>query len=195
MPLHAGDFSLMDRRVVTALLELPETDQFLRGLRTWVGFRQTGVDYVRPLRPFGRSTHSFLKNIWWARKGVFSFTTVPIEVLSYAGVIMTVVSFFALAYQLLRLLYSGDSHGIGLLIAVVAFFGSLNLLAVAVIGEYLIKVFEESKKRPHFIRKSIRFRGEHMNTESEIQKFVRNRREKATPEVGPERAKLEGDDL
>lgn len=176
MPLHAGDFSLMDRRVVDQVLALPETDQFLRGLRSWVGFKQTGVDYVRPSRPFGRSTHSFLKNIWWARKGVFSFTTVPIELLSYAGVIMTGVSFFALAWQLLRLLYPGGSPGIGLLIAVVAFFGSLNLLAVAVIGEYLVKVLEESKKRPHFIRKSVRFRGEYLNSERQIQRFLQSRR-------------------
>ena len=79
MPLDAGDFSLMDRKVVDALLALPETDQFLRGLRAWVGFQQTGVDYVRPKRAFGRSTHSFLKNVWWARKGIFSFTFVPID--------------------------------------------------------------------------------------------------------------------
>src|SRR5688500_8392246 len=74
MPLDAGDFALMDRKVVTGLLALPETDQFLRGLRAWVGFTQTGVDYVRPKRAFGRSTHSFAKNLWWARKGIFSFT-------------------------------------------------------------------------------------------------------------------------
>jgi dolichol-phosphate mannosyltransferase len=66
MPLDAGDFALMDRRVVHELLALPETDQFLRGLRAWVGFTQTGVDYVRPKRVFGRSTHSWLKNVWWA---------------------------------------------------------------------------------------------------------------------------------
>ena len=99
MPLDAGDFSLMDRRVVDELLALPETDQFLRGLRAWVGFKQTGVDYVRPERAFGRSTHSRLKNLWWAKKAIFSFSFVPVEILSYAGATMTVLSFFAVVYQ------------------------------------------------------------------------------------------------
>ena len=75
MPLDTGEFALMDRKVVNELLALPETDQFLRGLRAWVGFVQTGVDYVRPKRAFGRSTHTWLKNLWWARKAFFSFTT------------------------------------------------------------------------------------------------------------------------
>lgn len=177
MPLDAGDFSLIDRKVVDALLALPETDQFLRGLRKWVGFKQTGVDYLRPERPFGRSTHSFLKNIWWARKGVFSFTTVPVELLSCAGVVMTGASFLGLLYQgFQHLLHPGSAANVGLLIAFVAFFGSVNLLAVAIIGEYLIKVLEESKKRPHFIRKAVRFRGQHLTSESQIREFTRERR-------------------
>src|SRR5690349_1008195 len=93
MPLDAGDFALMDRRVVDEMLGFPETDQFLRGLRAWVGFRQTGVDYLRPERPFGRSTHSRLKNLWWAKKAIFSFSFLPIELLSSLGLTMTVLSF------------------------------------------------------------------------------------------------------
>lgn len=182
MPLDAGDFSLMDRKVVNALLALPETDQFLRGLRSWVGFRQTGVDYVRPERPFGRSTHSFLKNIWWARKAVFSFTTLPVELLSFVGVLLTGLSFLALLFQGFQHLgHPGRDHGFGLLISVVAFFGSLNLLAIAVIGEYLIKTFEESKKRPHFIRKAIRWRGAHLTNELEIRNFLRERQVGSEP--------------
>src|SRR5690606_8613877 len=92
MPLDAGDFALMDREVVNVLLALPETDQFLRGLRAWVGFRQTGVDYVRPKRVFGRSTHGLLKNLWWAKKGIFSFTFVPVGLLGYAGASMSGLS-------------------------------------------------------------------------------------------------------
>ena len=100
VPVDAGDFSLMDRRVVDELLALPETDQFVRGLRAWVGFKQTGVDYVRPERAFGRSTHSRLKNLWWAKKAIFSFSFAPIEALSYAGAVLTLVSFLALVYEL-----------------------------------------------------------------------------------------------
>jgi polyisoprenyl-phosphate glycosyltransferase len=99
MPLDAGDFALMDRKVVNELLALPETDQFLRGLRAWVGFTQTGVDYVRPERAFGRSNNGWLKNVWWAKKGIFSFSFAPIELLGYAGATMTVFSLLAAIYQ------------------------------------------------------------------------------------------------
>ena len=79
IPTDAGDFSLMSRRVVDALNSLPERDRFLRGLRAWVGFRQTGVPYVRPERMFGTTTNNLLKNIAWARKGIFSFSYLPLE--------------------------------------------------------------------------------------------------------------------
>jgi polyisoprenyl-phosphate glycosyltransferase len=176
MPLDAGDFALMDRRVVDELLALPETDQFLRGLRAWVGFRQEGVDYVRPKRAFGRSTHSAMKNVWWARKGLFSFTFVPVELLGYAGVSMTALSFVALVYQCVDALrYPEEAHGISMIIVLIAFFGSLNLLAVAIVGEYLIKIFEEAKRRPRFIRKAIRWSGQQFITAPEIEGFLRSR--------------------
>jgi len=188
MPLDAGDFSLMDRKVVDALLALPETDQFLRGLRAWVGFRQAGVDYVRPKRAYGRSTHSFLKNVWWARKGIFSFTFLPIELLGYAGATMTAISFFAVIYQWVdSLLHPEVPHGISMIVVLVAFFGSIHLLAIATLGEYVIKILEEAKRRPRFIRKAIRYGGAHFTTPAEIDRFVQGRlldRGSQRPRVG-----------
>ncbi len=182
MPLDAGDFSLMDRKVVDALLALPETDQFVRGLRAWVGFRQTGVDYVRPKRAFGRSTHGFLKNFWWARKGIFSFTFLPIELLGYAGTTMTALSLLALVHQSVNaLLYPEVPHGISLIIVLIAFFGSLHLLAIAILGEYVIKILEETKRRPRFIRTAIRHGGRHFTTPAEIDEFLRERVRQAAP--------------
>jgi dolichol-phosphate mannosyltransferase len=182
MPLDAGDFSLMDRKVVNELLSLPETDQFLRGLRAWVGFRQTGVDYVRPERAFGRSTHSWLKNFWWAKKGILSFTFVPIELLGYAGATMTVFSFLAVIYQIIdRLRRPEIPHGISTIIVLILFFGSLNLLAVSILGEYLVKIFEEAKRRPKFIRKAVRQGGKHFNTATEIESFLSRRKTSAQP--------------
>jgi polyisoprenyl-phosphate glycosyltransferase len=176
IPLDAGDFALMDRKVVNELLALPETDQFLRGLRAWVGFSQVGVDYVRPERIFGRSTHSRLKNVWWAKKAIFSFTFMPIEFLGYAGAAMTALSFFALTYQMVdRLRYPEEPLGISTIIVLIVFFGSLNLLAIAIVGEYLIKIFEEVKRRPKFIRKAIRHGGERFTTAAEIGSFLRRR--------------------
>jgi glycosyltransferase involved in cell wall biosynthesis len=176
MPVDAGDFALMDRKVVEALLALPETDQFLRGLRAWVGFRQTGVDYVRPRRAFGRSTHGWFKNVWWARKGVFAFTSLPVELLGYAGLSMTALSFGALVYLLVEgMLHPEVPRGIATVIAVIAFFGSLNLLAIALLGEYLIKVLEESKRRPRFIRKAIRHGRQRLTSAADIDRFLQGR--------------------
>ncbi|HWA71026.1 MAG TPA: glycosyltransferase family 2 protein [Polyangiaceae bacterium] len=176
IPLDAGDFALMDRKVVNALLALPEADQFLRGLRAWVGFKQTGVDHVRPARAFGRSTHSFLKNVWWAKKAIFSFSFAPIELLGYVAAAMTAVSSCALVYQLIDVLRRPEvAHGVSLVIVLVMFFGSLQLLAIAMVGEYLIKIFEETKRRPRFIRKAVRYRDQHLTTPSEIDAFLRER--------------------
>jgi len=194
MPLDAGDFSLMDRKVVDALLALPETDQFLRGLRAWVGFKQTGVDYVRPKRAFGRSTHSFLKNVWWARKGIFSFTFVPIELFGYAGATMTALSFLALVYQGIdTLLHPEVPHGIPVIVVLIAFFGSLQLLAIAILGEYVIKILEEAKQRPRFIRKAIRHAGALYTTSTQIAVFLQSRSRNSTSHPPPRAESVEGD--
>lgn len=176
MPLHAGDFALMDRKVVSELLALPEAEQFLRGLRAWVGFKQVGVDYVRPARRFGRSTHSWLANVWWAKKAIFSFSFAPLEALGYLAAGLTSLAFLAVLYQAVDIVRHPElAHGISTIIVLVAFFGSLNLLAVAIVGEYLIKIFEEAKRRPKFIRKSIRHRDALFSAGEEVEQFVRNR--------------------
>lgn len=176
IPLDAGDFALLDRRVVDELLALPETDQFLRGLRAWIGFRQTGVDYVRPPRPFGRSNQSLLRYFWWAKKAVFSFSFAPITLLGYVALALTLVSSAALSWQLIGVLRRpGSPLGLSLLIAVVAFFGSLNLLAIAMVAEYLSRVFDETKRRPRFIRRSIRYGARHLVTSRDIEGFVAHR--------------------
>lgn len=180
MPLDAGDFALMDRKVVSELLALPEADQFLRGLRAWIGFKQVGVDYVRPERRFGRSTHTWLANLWWAKKAIFSFTFAPIEALGYVAAALTSLAFLALVHQVVdSVRHPALPHGISLVIVLVAFFGSLNLLAVALIGEYLIKIFEETKRRPKFIRKSIRQGHTLFNAGEELEAFVRERAQSA----------------
>jgi len=197
MPLDAGDFALMDRKVVDALLSLPETDQFLRGLRAWVGFRQTGVDYVRPQRAFGRSTHSVLKNVWWARKGLFSFTSLPIEVLGYASVTMTALSLLGLGtLGIDAWLHPEAPRPVLAIILTIALFGSLQLGAIAFLGEYVIKILEEAKRRPRFIRTRLRHGGACLATSAEIDRFVQARRREsaarrqpaAAPPAGAERA-------
>jgi dolichol-phosphate mannosyltransferase len=156
MPLDAGDFSLMDRKVVNELIKLPETDQFLRGLRAWVGFKQTGIPYTRPERMFGTTTNNWRKNIGWARKAIFSFSYVPLELLTYAGLTLTGLSFLAIILQvILYFVKPGNPHGITTIICLILFFGGLLMLGIAILGEYQAKIIEEVKKRPKFIRKNI----------------------------------------
>jgi dolichol-phosphate mannosyltransferase len=167
----------MDRRVVDEILSLPESDQFLRGLRALVGFKQTGVDYVRPARAFGRSNNSWRRNIWWAKKGVFSFSFAPIDLLGYIGAALTGLAFLGLVYQLVDFLRRpAVPHGIAIIIALILFFGGANLLAIAVLGEYVIRIFDETKRRPKFIRKAIRQGGRHHRTSREIQGFLDSHR-------------------
>jgi nucleoside-diphosphate-sugar epimerase/glycosyltransferase involved in cell wall biosynthesis len=156
IPLDAGDFSMMDRKVVDELVKLPETDQFLRGLRAWVGFKQVGVPYVRPERMFGVTTNNWRKNLAWARKAIFSFSFVPLELLTYLGAILTLISLLAIIVQVvLYLTGSPVPHGITTIIVLVLFFGGVNMLAISILGEYQAKIIEEVKKRPKFIRRRI----------------------------------------
>lgn len=172
IPLDAGDFSFLDKKVIKHLLELPEKEQFLRGLRAWVGFKQTGVHYYRPERMFGVSTNNWRKNIWWAKKGIFSFSFVPLEMLSYAGLFLTLISFVAMIVQVVaKILMPDIPHGLTTIIVLVLFFGGINLLGLSILGEYLGKVLEESKGRPKYIRKSIRYKGRRYDNPSDLDSF------------------------
>lgn len=162
MPRDAGDFSLIDRKVVRWMLSCRERDLFLRGIRAFVGFKQTGVDYVRPERMFGRSTNSLLKNFGWAKKGIFSFSNVPLNMLTYAGLGLFIGgTVLALGQVIMRLAFPNLApKGLTTLIILIVLLGSLNLLAVSVIGEYIAKIFEEVKSRPVFIRMNVIQNGE-----------------------------------
>jgi len=157
IPHDAGDFSLMDKRVVRSVLQFPERDFFLRGVRAFVGFRQTGIDYVRPERMFGVSTNNFIKNIGWAKKGILSFSQTPLNLLSTAGLLgMGVFGALGLLQTAARLLFPELApKGVTTLLLATLFFGSVNLFAISLVGEYIAKIFEEVKRRPHFLRRSI----------------------------------------
>lgn len=157
IPLDAGDFSLMDRRVVGWLLNCPERDLFVRGLRAYVGFRQIGVDYVRPERMFGRSTNSLIKNIDWAKKGIFSFSNAPLTMLTTTGVILFALSTLsAIVIALLRLFVPDIvPRGITTLLITILMFGSFNLFAIGLVGEYVAKIMAEVKGRPRLIRAAL----------------------------------------
>jgi dolichol-phosphate mannosyltransferase len=154
IPRDAGDFSLMDRKVVKALLGFPERDLFVRGLRAFAGFKQVGVDYHRPERAFGRSTNNFWRNVGWAKKGILSFSNSPLEMLSFGGWALMGMGLLLAGYQVVFRLFapSGTPRGVTTTLLLIIFFGSVNLLAVSLLGEYIAKILEEVKQRPHYIR-------------------------------------------
>ena len=169
VPLDAGDFSLMDRQVVDALNSLPETNRFLRGLRAWVGFRQIGVPYHRPERMFGTTTNSLLRNIGWARKAIFSFSYVPLELITAVGVLTTIAAFIAILVEIIVRIVSPASAPTGLtsIIVLVLFIGGFQLLCLSVIGSYLAHIYEEVKRRPPYIVAGIRNPPSHPDTPGE----------------------------
>jgi len=171
IPRDAGDFSLIDRRVVDCLLRFPERDLFLRGIRAFAGFRQVGVDYVRPERRFGRSTNNLFKNIGWAKKGILSFSNFPLNALSFCGFVLFAISMVLMLAQIGLRIFRPDlsPRGVTTIIVIVIFFSSLNVFALSLIGEYLGKVFEEVKRRPHFIRRNIIQYGEVRSAGGEAQ--------------------------
>lgn len=156
IPVDASDFSLMDKRVVNVLKEFPERDRFLRGLRAWVGFSQTGVPYVRPERMFGKSTNSLLNNIGWAAKGIFSFSYIPLQLIVFLSFIVFVIALIGIIYQITyRLIFRSTPEGITTILVVILFLGATQLLGLSIIGQYVAKIFEEVKQRPKYIVKSV----------------------------------------
>ncbi|OGX19179.1 MAG: hypothetical protein A3K83_04600 [Omnitrophica WOR_2 bacterium RBG_13_44_8b] len=156
MPLDAGDFSLMDRRVVDCMKLFPERDRFLRGLRAWLGFKQTGIPYVRAERAYGKTTNSLLKNFSWATKGIFSFTYVPLELMTLLGFVAFVIACLGIIVQIiLKFLMPSTPQGFTAIIVVVLFMGAVQLLSISVLGQYIGKIFEEVKQRPKYIVKSM----------------------------------------
>jgi dolichol-phosphate mannosyltransferase len=175
IPLDAGDFSLMDRRVVTWLLNCPERDLFIRGLRAYVGFKQTGIEYVRPKRMFGKSTNNFFKNLSWAKKGLFSFSDAPLTMLTSAGVILFCISgLLAVVVALLKIFVPDIApKGATTILIFILLFGSFNLFAIGLVGEYVAKIMLEVKGRPRLIRSGLIRHGKSTNLlpDGKVQKF------------------------
>jgi dolichol-phosphate mannosyltransferase len=179
VPVDAGDFSLIDKKVVSHLLKFSEKDIFLRGLRAWVGFKQTGVDYVRPERLFGKSTNNFTKNIWWAKKGIFSFSMKPLYYIQTIGMLMFIATIIMGVYYLINYYVNPpgeNARGIMTVIMLMLGINSILLLSISIIGDYVGKITEEVKNRPKFIRNKIIISREIYDTEQEMAEILRKRR-------------------
>jgi polyisoprenyl-phosphate glycosyltransferase len=152
IPLDASDFALMDRRVVSLLNHMPERDRLIRGLRAFTGFAQTGVPYDRPERTHGTSNFRLRDYVRFAMRGILAFSYKPLEAifgLALGTVALTIIGL--IVYFVLYFVSPSVPRGFSTLILVVLFLGGVQLLSLAIIGEYVGRIFEEVKQRPIYI--------------------------------------------
>ena len=142
----------MDRCVVEKLKTMREKHRFIRGMVSWVGFKQTSVIYERDQRPAGKTKYPFKKMMTFALDGIFSFSTVPIKISLFVGFLTILVSFFGILLALInRLLTNGWVSGWTTLIITILFLGGVQLISIGVLGQYIGRTFEQIKDRPLYI--------------------------------------------
>lgn len=156
LPLNSGDFCLMSRRIVEELKHTPERHRYLRGLRTWVGFRQTGVEVERAERFSGRPKYTIRKLLQVAFDGIFAFSITPLRAATVAGLGATSLTTLVAIYAGYIKLTSGDvPKGFTSSILITIFLAGVQLLFLGIIGEYLGRIYEEIKRRPHYIVRQV----------------------------------------
>jgi dolichol-phosphate mannosyltransferase len=153
IPVDTGDFRLMDRRVVNALLEMPERDRFVRGMVSWLGFSQVGVSYHREARSAGTTKFSFFKMLRFAMDGIFSFSVLPLRIATWIGFAASGLAILGIVVAVIERLLG--VHGLvkgwtSILIAVL-FIGGVQLICLGIIGEYVGRTYGESKRRPLYV--------------------------------------------
>ena len=159
LPLDAGDFGLLSRRVVEEIRRMPEQHRYLRGLRTWVGFHQIGIPMERSARHAGHTKYSPLKLLKLASDGIFAFSIVPLRAAAVLGAGAIGLSFLFALYSLYAKFWLHSPQGFTALILVMTFLSGINLFFLGIIGEYVGRVYEEAKGRPHYVVLKIVKRG------------------------------------
>lgn len=159
IPADAGDFRLMDRRVVEMLGRLPERTRFMKGIFAWLGFQPAMIDYTRPARASGRSKWKPWQLWNFALDGILSFTTLPLRIWTYFGIAVALAAMGYMTFIIVRTLVLGiDVPGYASVVVFILFFSGLNMVGLGIIGEYLGRVFIEVKSRPlYLVRTSIGF--------------------------------------
>jgi len=159
MPLDTGDFRLMDRAVVEAMQSMPERDRFIRGMVTWVGFKQIAVPYRRAARAAGQSKYPLMKMLRFALTGLVSFSRMPLHIVTMIGVFCAALSTIGIIYALIMRLFTGVwQEGWTLLFIAVVFFGGVQLICIGIVGEYVGRIYAEVKQRPwYLVRRRVGF--------------------------------------
>lgn len=152
IPLDSGDFSFMSRRVIDILNSLPEESRYIRGLRSWTGFKQIGIEYNRDDRVAGKSKYSLKKLFQLAFNGIFNFSEFPIKVIMRLGILSIIISSLYLGFTLFRKMFYGDvPQGFTSILFVIVLFSGIQMIFLGLIGEYILRIFFQVKGRPPFI--------------------------------------------
>lgn len=161
MPLDAGDFSLLHRKVVTVLCAMPEESRYMRGMRSWVGFNQVGIEYERAERAGGQSKYSWGSLFKLAFNGIFNFSEIPIRFIGRLGIFTIGLSLIYLGILLFKKIFYGSvPEGFTTLITAIVLFSGVQLLCLGILGEYIIRIFFQVKNRPLYVVKSTITKGE-----------------------------------
>lgn len=152
IPLDTGDFRLMDRRVVDALLAMPERDRFIRGMVSWVGFSQVAVPYSRAPRAAGKSKYSMMKMVHLAADGIVSFSTVPLKIATWLGLLVSASAVLGILFTVYARLFGRNwVQGWASILIAILFLGGVQLVCIGIIGEYVGRIYKEAKHRPLYI--------------------------------------------
>lgn len=152
IPYNAGDFRLLDRKVVEVLKTLPERNRFMKGLFAWPGFSSIGISYDRPARQHGKTKFNAWRLWNFALDGITSFSTLPLRIWSYIGGLVALLSLIYMVFIILRTLLFGVSWpGYASIMSAILFFGSIQLISMGILGEYLGRLYIEAKNRPFYI--------------------------------------------
>jgi glycosyltransferase involved in cell wall biosynthesis len=155
IPEHAGDFRLLDRKVVDTIRRMPERNRFMKGMFAWGGFRQTAVEYDRREREVGQSKFNYWKLWTLALDGITSTSTAPLRIWSYMGVVIALVSLVYAVFLVVRTTLSGvDTPGYASLMVATLFLGGVQLISLGVLGEYIGRILIEAKQRPIYVVRS-----------------------------------------
>jgi dolichol-phosphate mannosyltransferase len=159
IPVDVGDFRLLDRKVVDALLAMPERDRFLRGMVSWIGFKQVAVIYDRAPRHAGQTKYPLVKMLRFALDSVISFSFVPLRLSIWVGFGAIAASFAGIVYALVIRLYTTDwVRGWASIFTAVLFLGGIQLITLGILGEYVGRIYGEVKSRPlYFVRERLGF--------------------------------------
>ena len=158
IPKDTGDFRLMDRIVVEAFKEMPEQNRFIRGMVSWIGFDQVPLEYNRDDRFAGETKYPLRKMIKFATDGIVSFSTKPLKLTAIFGIGTIGISILLIIYTIITKIMSDTSMGWASTMCVILFFSGVQLLSLGVIGEYIARIYDESKNRPlYLVKEKINF--------------------------------------